>query len=202
MQRADNRHHPGARAPNRRERSMANPVAVWHAEHARFSRLLDFLEQQMISFHNGEDPDYELMRDVIYYLHHYADRYHHPREDVAFARLVKHAPALRPAILTLLQEHRVMAAVGETLLKYLEDILEDNVIERTVVEAAAATYLVYYRHHLAVEENEVLPRAAEILQPDDWAAVAAAVASAPDPLFGAVVAERFRELHKRVTAQA
>lgn len=181
---------------------MNDPVAVWHAEHARFARLLDFLEQQLIPFHSGEDPDYELLRDVVYYLHHYADRYHHPREDMAFARLAQRSPALRTAILMLLQEHRVLAAVGETLLRYLEDILEDIVIERAVVEAAAATYLVYYRHHLAMEENEVLPRAAAILQPEDWTAVAAAVPSAPDPLFGDSVAERFRELHKRVTAQA
>ena len=181
---------------------MTDPIAVWHAEHVRFSSLLDFLQQQMAEFHDGRDPDYELMRDVVHYLHHYADRFHHPREDVAFARLVKRSPVLRPGILMLLQEHRVLAAVGETLLNYLDDILVDSVVERETVEAAAATYLVYYRHHLATEEREILPRAAQLLQPEDWAAVAVTVASVPDPLFGDDVSEIYRALRKRITAHA
>ena len=178
---------------------MADPVAVWHAEHMRFVSLLDFIEQQMSAFHEGKDPDYQLMYDVVFYLHHYADHYHHPREDVAFARLVKRDPGLRLPINRLLQEHRVLETAGETLLKYVDDILEDRVIQRATVEAAAATYLVYYRHHLAVEESEVLPHASRNLKPDDWAAVAAAVPVAPDPLFGDDVGERYRELRKRMT---
>ena len=178
---------------------MADPVAVWHAEHMRFASLLDFIEQQMSAFHEGKDPDYQLIYDVVFYLHHYADRYHHPREDVAFARLVKRDPGQRLPINRLLQEHRVLETAGETLLKFVDDILEDRVIQRATVEAAAATYLVYYRHHLAVEESEVLPRASRTLKPDDWAAVAAAVPVVPDPLFGDDVGERYRELRKRMT---
>jgi hemerythrin-like domain-containing protein len=181
---------------------MTDAVAMWHAEHVRFASLLDFLQQQMAAFHDGQDPDYELIRDILYYLHHYADRYHHPREDVAFKRMVTRAPALRTAILMLLQEHRVLAAVGETLLKYLEDILQDSLVSRDVVEAAAATYLVYYRHHLVTEEHEILPRAAQVLKPEDWAAVMAAVPVVPDPLFGTDVGERYHDLRKRITAQA
>jgi hemerythrin-like domain-containing protein len=178
---------------------MADPVAVWHAEHMRFASLLDFIEQQMSAFHEGKDPDYQLIYDVVFYLHHFADRYHHPHEDVAFARLVERVPGLKLPINRLLQEHRVLEIAGETLLKYVDDILEDRVIQRATVEAAAATYLVYYRHHLAVEESEVLPRASRTLKPVDWAAVAAAVPVGPDPLFGDDVGERYRELRKRMT---
>ncbi|MGH8648852.1 MAG: hemerythrin domain-containing protein, partial [Burkholderiales bacterium] len=171
---------------------MADPVAVWHSEHLRFASLLDFIEQQMTAFHLGQDPDYDLLRDVVYYLHPYADRYHHPREDAAFARLLRRDPALGFPINRLLQEHRVLEAAGKTLLEYLGDILEDAVIPRGTVEAAAATYLLYYRNHLAVEENEVLPLASRTLKPDDWAAVAATVPAVPDPLFGDDVGERYR----------
>jgi len=181
---------------------MVDPVAVWHAEHLRFASLLDFIEQQMGAFHDGKDPDYELMHDVVYYLHHYADRYHHPREDAAFARLTKRDPGLSVAINRLLEEHRALEAAGGTLLKYLDDILEDRVIKRATVEAAAATYVVNYRNHLAVEENEVLPHANRTLKPDDWAAAAAAVPAIPDPLFGDDVAERYRELRKWIKSRA
>ena len=177
---------------------MAEPVAVWHAEHVRFASLLDYIEQQMDAFHAGRDPDFELLRDVVYYLHHYADRYHHPRENVAFARLVARDPWIGLVIGRILQEHRVLENAGESLLKLLDDILEDVVIPRETVEVAAATYLVYYRHHLAAEEAEILPRAARTLTPEDWKAVAAAVPAVADPLFGDDVAERYRELRRRL----
>lgn len=181
---------------------MVDPVAIWHAEHVRFERMLAFLEEQMAAFHRGEDPDYSFMRDVVDYLHHYADSFHHPREDVAFARLVELDPDLRLPVNRLLQEHRVIATAGEKLLQCLEDILEDVVIERSVVEAAAATYLVYYHHHIATEEKEILPRAAQLLEPRDWERVASAVAATPDPVFGADAGERYRELRDRILKAA
>jgi hemerythrin-like domain-containing protein len=181
---------------------MADPVAVWHAEHLRFASLLDFIERQMAAFHEGRDPDYELLRDVVYYLHHYADRYHHPREDAAFERLAKRRPRLRLPINRLLQEHRVLEAAGKSLLRCLDEILEDVVTRRETVESAAATYLFYYRHHLASEESTILPQAARALKPEDWAAVAAAVPPAADPLFGDDPAERYRELRRQLRSES
>jgi hemerythrin-like domain-containing protein len=181
---------------------MIDPITVWHGEHVRFTRLLDFLEKQVTAFHAGEHPNYDLMRDVVYYLRHFADRFHHPREDAAFTRLAERDPAMRSPINRLLQEHRVIAVAGEELLKHLDDILEDAVIARETVETAAATYLTYYRHHLAKEEAEVLPRAAQVLTQHDWTAVAAAVPAGPDPLFGDDVGARYRELRKQIMLEA
>jgi hemerythrin-like domain-containing protein len=177
---------------------MLDQLVVWHREHVRFAQLLDFLEQEMAAFHGGQHARYELMRDVVYYLHHFADHFHHPREDAAFARLAERDPGMRLAINRRLQEHRVIDMAGEALLKHLEDILEDTVIERATVEAAAGTYLVYYRHHLAAEETHVLPRAKQLLTPQDWEAVAATVAAAADPLFGDDIDARYRELSEQI----
>lgn len=176
-------------------------VPLWHDEHARFLRLLDYLDTEMLSFHAGGHPNYDLMRDVIYYLQHYADRYHHPREDVAFALMLKHEPALAPQVKRLMHEHRVIKTVGSRLYKYLEDIIEDAVIPRDAVEAAAATYLIYYRSHINTEEMEMLPQAIRLLQEDDWAEVAAAVPAEPDPLFGKDISARYRDLRIQITRE-
>ncbi len=176
-------------------------IRLWHDEHARFARLLDFLDTQMMAFHEGGHANYDLMRDVVYYLQHYADRFHHPREDVAFALLLERDPALAPVIKRLMHEHRVINIAGATLYKHLEDILEDAVIARETVEAAAATYLVYYRGHIETEDNEILPQATRLLHPADWARVAAAVPAAVDPLFGSDVAARYRDLHTQIARE-
>jgi hemerythrin-like domain-containing protein len=184
------------------ESFMADPSAGWHAEHVSFARLLDLLEKQVVAVHGGERANYELMRDIVSYLRHFPDRFHHPREDVAFARLVERAPDMQLPINRLLQEHRVIAAAGEELLMRLNEMDQGGVIARATVEAAAATYLVYYRHHLATEEREILPRATQLLTRDDWAAVVAAVPASPDPLFGDGGEAGYQELRRQILLKA
>jgi len=181
---------------------MVEPAALWHADHVNFARLLDVLEQQVAIFGMGAQPNYALMLDIVYYMLHYPDRYHHPREDVAFARLVDRDPTMQLPIARRLQEHRVIAAAGEELLEQLRRVTEDALVERSSLEIAAATYLVYYRHHLAAEERDVIPRAVQLLTPADWAAVAAAVPAAPDPLFGNDFEARYRELRREIALEA
>lgn len=179
-----------------------NPVALWHAEHDYFRRLLDLFERQIDVFHAGDQPNYPLMLDIIYYLRHFTDQSHHPREDVAFARLAVRKPEMELQLARLLQEHRVIIHIGENLEKSLELAVADAFVPRADIEALAATYLVYYRSHLAREEQEVLPLAGEALTPEDWDSVRGAAPAMPDPLLGSAPAARFRELRRQIALEA
>lgn len=163
---------------------MVDQITQWHIEHVQFSRLLDVLEAQVAAFHGGGRPNFGLMYDIVVYLRDYGDRVHHRREDAAFACLVERDPALRLPINRLLQEHCVIAAAGEDLVAQLEIVRLDAVVLRPAIEAAAAQYLAPYRHHLATEEREILPRAQRLLSAQDWSLVAASVPTPADPLFG------------------
>lgn len=181
---------------------MSDTIALWRAEHKYFARLLDLLEQQVVAFHADDGPNYELMLDVVSYLRYFPDRFHHAREDVAFARLAQRNPDLKPLIGQLLQEHRVIAAAGTELLAYLQQVIDDVVVERARVEAAAATYLVYYRRHLALEDRDIVPHAEKLLTPQDWEAVVAAIPAGADPLFGENCEPRYRELRRQIAQAA
>ena len=180
---------------------MIDLVSIWNMEHANFTRLLDLLEKELATFHAGGQPNYDLMLDVVYYLRTYADEVHHPQEEVVFTRLVKRDPKMKPQIELLRQEHRVIAAAGEQLLRHLDDVVAGAVEPRSIVEASAATYLVYYRQHLAAEDKEVVPRAAQLLTQKDWVA-AAAVSTKTDPLFGEEIEARFRKLRRQIALEA
>ncbi|HKO66728.1 MAG TPA: hemerythrin domain-containing protein [Burkholderiaceae bacterium] len=171
----------------------------WHVDHHNFSRLLGLIEQQVDAFRSGRRLDLELLRLVVYYLRHHPDCFHHPREDVAFTRLVQRDPRLQLEIARRMQEHTVIAAAGEELLSCLDEIIAGAVVERTTLEKLAATYVVYYRHHLAAEERHVIPRAIELLTLADWLAIAA-IPSEPDPLFGADLNPRYAELRRLISA--
>ena len=160
---------------------MKTPVAIaaWHQEHVYFNQLLHLLRREVDVFHLGGRPSYELMYDIVSYLREYGDAVHHPREDLAFDRLVKRCPDLELELARLGQEHRIIAQAGEKLLGLIEAILEDAMVPRAELEIAAATSLVYYGNHIATEEEDVLTRAAKHLTVDDWEAVRAAVPSSP-----------------------
>jgi hemerythrin-like domain-containing protein len=181
---------------------MADPLAAWHTEHINFARLLDILEEQVTAFRRGVGPNYALMADILYYMRNFADRVHHPREDVAYARLAERDPGIKLVANRLLQEHRVLATAGDDLLAHINEAGEDIVTPRAALEAAAATYLVYYRHHLSTEERDVMPRAAQVLTEQDWAAVEATLPASPDPLFGGNVLERFETLRRQIDLDA
>ncbi len=181
---------------------MDNPQAAWHQEHKDFNRLLELLRQQLDAFHFGGEPDYELMLDIICYLRDFGDASHHRREDEAFSRLVQRRPDLQLPLARLKQEHTVIAHAGEELRVSLEQAINGEVTLRSRIEMAAATYLVYYGNHIAVEEEDILPVAAKELTPADWTAVRNAASLRDDPLFGKPDGERFAALRRRITAPA
>jgi len=183
---------------------MANPnhISAWQQEHVYFNNLLKLLQSEVYAFHAGGRPNYELMSDIVSYLREYGDQVHHPREDVAFERLLKHCPDMETALGRLGQEHRVIAQAGEALLRHIDAILNDAMVPRGELEVAAATYLVYYGNHIAKEEEDVLTRAALHRTPEDWEAVKRAAPGARDPLFGNEPQQRYRALRRQIVIEA
>ena len=56
-------------------------------EHRNIEKLLAVLERELEVFDLGDRPDYEVIRAVISYFEVYPEVYHHPQEDLVFARL-------------------------------------------------------------------------------------------------------------------
>ena len=179
-------------------------ITAWHAEHLNFARLLRLFEAQVALFAQGEEPDYALIADIVQYLREFPDVHHHRYENEVFSLMGQRDPQLKPLVARLLQEHRVIAACGAALAARLDAVVSGAVVERAQVEAAAATFVSYYRTHLDAEESIMLPRAAAMLDAADWLEVARVVAgkSQHDPLFGPQAELRFRALRQRIEREA
>ena len=130
------------------------------------------------------------------------DRYHHPREDIAFDCLVKRDAGLAALVEHLKEEHRLIAAAGDSLHQLLAEASEGAIVSREKIDSAAQAYLVDYRRHIASEELTVMPRALALLTPEDWALVAHAVPAAIDPLFGEEADNSYRELRRLIALEA
>ena len=181
---------------------MNDPISAWHAEHVYFAHLLDLLQRELDVFHLGGRPNYELAHDIITYLREYGDQYHHPREDLVFERLAKRSCDLELVLARLRQQHRVIAASGESLLKQIDSILEDAVVPRSQLETALATYLVYYRSHIEQEDALIVDRAGAELAPADWEVVQYIPGPGRDVSPGLKSAEHFKELRRQIALEA
>lgn len=181
---------------------MTNDIDKLQKEHTDFAKLLDLVEAQIGSFHRGERPDYELMLDIFYYMTHYPDHLHHPKEDLAFARLAERDSSTKSAVQELARQHQLIAESGSRFLDNLNAALAGAVLTRESVEIPGLEYVSFYRNHMKKEERELFPLARTLLRDNDWAKIGVAIESTEDPLFGPQVEERYRTIHKQIARAA
>ena len=75
-------------------------------EHRNIEMLLAVLERELEIFDRGGRPDYEVIRAIISYFEVYPEVYHHPQEDVVFAKLKLRDPAAAAKVGDLALEHQ------------------------------------------------------------------------------------------------
>jgi len=181
---------------------MREILARWHADHVNFSNLLHLLDGQLALFHDAASPDYDLMLDIMYYMTHYSDVVHHPKEDLVFAKVRQRDPGTAPTVDALTAQHRHLKQAGEALAGAIEAVVNGSVSSRAHVEARARSYTAEMRSHMGTEEATVLPAAARLLQDDDWMAVEHAIAHVDDPLFGSSAQARYASLRREIARHA
>ena len=180
----------------------ATHIVKWQAEHANYRKLLDLLETQTQLFAKGDQPDYELMSDVIYYMTQFPDRYHHPREDVAFKMLLDRDPSARHVVDDLATQHEAIATIGAAIHADLSAAAGGAMMARATIETDVRDYVSFLRRHFDQEEREIFPRLAVFLTKADWFMVASAIHLNADPLFGESVQARFQALHRHIARHA
>ena len=181
---------------------MPDTIALWHADHVNFSKLLALLEDRLGHFDVGATPEYELMLDIMYYMTHYADVLHHPKEDLIFAKLKERGGTAAAKIDQLLEQHVDLKLAGEQLTRDLDDIVNGSIVSREHIEASARAYLTKFRAHMQIEEAEILPLAARLLGHGDWAAIDADIRHIEDPLFGTKTDERYAAIARQIARQS
>ncbi len=174
-------------------------IQKWITEHRNFERLLKVLEEQLELFRRGEQPDYGLMLDIVYYMTQYPDRFHHPHEDAAFAQMAD--AKVNALIAQSREQHRVIAESGKTLMERLEAVAGSVAPLKAEIEQLARTYIEYLRRNMQQEEVKLFPLAQRVLTEDDWSVISALAPKVSDPLFGGRDQERYRILQRLIASQ-
>jgi hemerythrin-like domain-containing protein len=181
---------------------MSDSIALWHAEHATFVTLLDLLEDQLERFQRGASPDYELMLNIMFYMTHYPDALHHPKEDMAFAVIHERERSAGPIIDALSEQHARLKESGDGLVRELDNIVNGSIASREHLETSGRAYIADFRRHIEREETAMLPLAAKLLDDSDWKVIDAAISQLDDPLFGKDKQRRYGALRRQIALDA
>jgi hemerythrin-like domain-containing protein len=167
-------------------------------EHRNIEKLLAILERELEVFDHGDRPDYEVIRAVIGYFEVYPEVYHHPQEDLVFARLRTRDPAAAAKVGDLAREHQKGAERLRRVAHAVDNVLADREILRESVDAIVRDFIEQERRHMMMEDRHFFPAALKALKAQDWTEIASAVTSHKDPLFSDVAEERFDALRAHI----
>ena len=198
----DERFHFSGGAPERKARSgqgsLPAIVETLYSEHRYIHHLLDVLEEQSGKLVPGKIPNYHLMLDVVDYLTHYPDQYHHPREDLLFGELLKRDKGFRKYINRLEREHETLRSYNDQLFNELRGVAGGRRVEQDSLRGALERYVNGYRKHMEFESREIFPRAEGSLNKRDLDRLDERTLYIDDPVFGGAVQKRFRRLARNL----
>src|SRR6476469_7592611 len=117
-------------------------------EHRNIEKLLAILELELGVFDRGDRPDYEVIRAVISYFQVYPEVYHHPQEDLVFAKLRMRDPAAAERIGNLASEHKKGADRLRRVAHAVENVLADAEVLRQTVDAIVRDFITHERRHM------------------------------------------------------
>jgi len=167
-------------------------------EHRNLEKLLDVLEHELEVFDRGQRPDYEVIRAIVCYFEIHPQVYHHPQEDLVFAKLRLRDPAAAERIGDLAGEHRKGAERLRRVAMTVDAVLVDREMLRQTVDAIIRDFIEHERRHISMEDRHFFPAALNALEPEDWTEIASSLTRRKDPLFSDVAEAGFETLREHI----
>ncbi|NCA69795.1 MAG: hemerythrin domain-containing protein [Sphingobacteriia bacterium] len=171
-------------------------------DHLRLVKVLDLFETLLDRFHDGTEPDYHLMSEMLEYMEDYSESVHHPTEELIFERVLASGYERRDVFDVLIRQHAVLGQLNRRFRQSLDGILHEAVLLREDVEAHGRELIAALRAHQRLEDEEAFPIALERLTDDDWMAVEAAAPTRDDPVFGTPDPVRYHALYACFASEA
>ena len=182
---------------------MPSPaIDLLKREHSNMRSVLVLIGGQLDALERGEQIDYVLLANALYYMRKYPSQVHHPKEDLIFERLAAGDPSYKREVARIQEQHQQIYELEEWLVNMALLSPLPHTTERQRLIEFGRHYLQLQRDHSITEEKTLFPRAADVLTRKDWAMVAGLVKEIEDPLFGQHRGERYQTLYDYIMRQS
>ncbi len=144
-------------------------------------------------------PNFDVLEAMIYYIHAFPERFHHPKEEAYLFRILRfRCPDAAPPLDRLQAEHRAGADKVRTLEQALARYQQEGAELLAPFSAAVADYAALHWDHARTEEDELLPLTEAFLTAADWEEIDAAFTGHSDPLVGAEAGAEYATLFRGI----
>ena len=180
------------------DNNVANVLAELRQDHKNMILMLNLLEHQSNRLYDGDDPDFELLHDIMHYMTVYPDAVHHPKEDRIYAELKAIRPDLSVGFERITIDHRQIAELSIKLRDDIASINSSQFVRRNRIVADALRYVNTLRGHMQWEELDLFRRIEEMIAEGHNLIEAATYLQAYDPVFGPKIEQKFENLVKSI----
>ena len=156
--------------------------------------VLKVLERTVETAATGEDPDFELIDEIMRYMTVYPDAVHHPKEDIVYDELRKQRPDLADGLDDVPKDHTQIAQLGSKLRDDVEAIVAGAAVRREQFITDALMYVGRLRNHMNWEEEDLFSRVDTMIGEDPHAVDVGDFLHIKDPVFELEVEAGFRRL--------
>ena len=178
--------------------NVANVLTELRQDHKNMGLMLNLLEQESNRLYVGDDPDFELLHDIMHYMTVYPDAVHHPKEDRIYAELKAVRPDLSVGFERITVDHRQIAELSIKLRDDIASINSSHFVRRNMIVADALRYVNTLRGHMQWEELDLFRRVEEMIAEGHKLIEAATYLQGCDPVFGSKVEPNFENLVKSI----
>ena len=180
------------------ETKIADVISNLRQDHKNMALLLGLLEQQSNLIYEGDDPDFELLHDIMHYMTVYPDAVHHPKEDRIYAELKAVRPDLSAGFNRITIDHRQIAEMSIKLRDDIASADAGHAVHRKTIVADSLRYVNTLRSHMQWEELDLFRRVEEMVDEGHEFIEVAIFSHVPDPVFGPIVEQDFAGLIERI----
>lgn len=175
---------------------MSQLLEKLQRDHVNLTRLLDLLSLQLDDLFQGDESNFDLKIEMLDYIEHYAEQYHHPTEERINERAFRKESLQEHKALQerVTREHEALLGMAHRFRETLEGVMQGEVLRRDEVETRGREFIALQRQHIDLEEQELFPLIADVLTEKEWDKLEKDIPHMDDPVFHRQDFNRFRSL--------
>ena len=163
-------------------------------DHRNMAIVLDVLADMIKDAAAGDNPDFELVDEIMRYMTVYPDAVHHPKEDIVYRQLRRDRPDLAEGLDDVPADHLAIAELGTALRDDVEAIIAGGAVRREKLIEDMSGYVERLRNHMNWEERDLFKRIDTMLDSDDRQVDISQYEHVKDPVFELAIESGFQRL--------
>jgi len=163
-------------------------------DHRNMAIVLDVLADMIKDAAAGDNPDFEMVDEIMRYMTVYPDAVHHPKEDIVYRQLRRDRPDLAEGLDDVPADHLAIAELGTALRDDVEAIIAGGAVRREKLIEDMSGYVERLRNHMNWEERDLFKRIDTMLDSDDRQVDISQYEHVKDPVFELAIESGFQRL--------